>query len=418
MKQGKVFVIGGGLAGLSAALKLADAGAAVELSEAAPQAGGRCRSYFDPALEQVIDNGNHLVLSGNHATYEYLRMIGTENSLKGPESASASFMDMNTGARWTLQPNDGLLAWWVLVKNRRVPDTQPADYLESAKLIFARPDQTIPQVVSCKGALWEKLVHPFLHAALNTEPKNASAQLAGTVIRETFAKGGRAYRLRIATPNLSAAFIDPAIAHLRGKNVDITFGRRLQRIVRNGAVLALEFPDCTVPVSKNDCVILAVPPWTAEELLPDISAPDEFRAIVNAHFRITPNPGAAPMTGVIGGTAEWVFAFHDRVSVTVSAADALVDMEREKLAHLLWADVARVLELPSALPPWQIVKEKRATFAATPEQAAKRPQTATQWPNLFVAGDWTDTGLPATIEGAVRSGFKAARLALARNSYN
>jgi hydroxysqualene dehydroxylase len=188
--------------------------------------------------------------------------------------------------------------------------------------------------------------------------------------------------------------------------------------VRNGTVLALEFPDGTVPVSENDRVILAVPPWTAKELLPDISAPDEFRAIVNAHFRITPNPGAPPMTGVIGGTAEWVFAFHDRVSVTVSAADALVDMEREKLAHLLWADVARVLELPSALPPWQIVKEKRATFAATPEQAAKRPQTATRFPNLFLAGDWTDTGLPATIEGAVRSGFKAARLALARNSYN
>jgi uncharacterized protein with NAD-binding domain and iron-sulfur cluster len=84
----------------------------------------------------------------------------------------------------------------------------------------------------------------------------------------------------------------------------------------------------------------------------------------------------------------------------------------------LWGDVAKVLGLPSALPPWQIVKEKRATFAATPEQNALRPDAKTRWPNMFLAGDWTQTGLPATIEGSVRSGFKAARLALSRNSYN
>jgi monoamine oxidase len=122
------------------------------------------------------------------------------------------------------------------------------------------------------------------------------------------------------------------------------------------------------------------------------------------------------MVGVIGGTADWVFAFEDRISVTVSNADALVDRDREQLAEMLWADVAKIHGLPAELPPWQIVKEKRATFAATPEQEQKRPPAKTQWRNLFLAGDWTDTGLPATIEGAIRSGHKAAHLALRRAS--
>jgi hypothetical protein len=124
--------------------------------------------------------------------------------------------------------------------------------------------------------------------------------------------------------------------------------------------------------------------------------------------------GAPRMIGVIGGTVEWIFAFDNRISVTVSGADRLVEMEREALADLLWRDVAAVYSLPPGLPPWQIVKEKRATFAATPEQNAKRPRAQTPWRNLVLAGDWVQTGLPATIEGALRSGEHAADLAMRR----
>ena len=119
------------------------------------------------------------------------------------------------------------------------------------------------------------------------------------------------------------------------------------------------------------------------------------------------------MLGIIGGTAEWVFAFPDRISVTVSCADAIVDRDREDLAKTLWRDVAAAHNLSAELPPWQIVKERRATFAATLEQARLRAKAQTRWGNLFLAGDWTHTGLPATIEGAVRSGHRAAELAIA-----
>jgi uncharacterized protein with NAD-binding domain and iron-sulfur cluster len=118
------------------------------------------------------------------------------------------------------------------------------------------------------------------------------------------------------------------------------------------------------------------------------------------------------MLGVIGGTAEWIFAFDDRISVTVSCADAIVDQDREALAATIWADVVKALNITAPMPAWQIVKEKRATFAATPAQDARRPQQKTRWRNLFLAGDWVQTGLPATIEGALRSGETAAALAL------
>jgi squalene-associated FAD-dependent desaturase len=411
------YVIGAGLAGLSAAVALAGKGMHVEVSESAGQAGGRCRSYFDAGLGMTIDNGNHLVLSGNASTMHYLRSIGAQNALVGPDNANANFIDLKTGKRWTIKPSDGPIPYWLFDKDARVPGTHTLDYLELGKLLLANGDQTVGDVLSCKGPLWDRLLEPFFLAALNTKPEIGSAALAAQLVRETFAKGGRAFRPRIAHPTLAAAFIEPAANYLSGKGARVRLGERLKTITFDmDRVIALEIADRTQPISEDDVVVLATPPWVTGELLPDVPVPDEFTAIVNAHFKIEPPPSAPGMLGLIGGTAEWVFAFPDRISVTVSGADRLVDMGREELAQLLWRDVAKVHGLPEALPPWQIVKEKRATFAATPAQAKKRAKTQTRWKNLVLAGDWTDTGLPATIEGAVRSGHKAAELAFSRRA--
>jgi squalene-associated FAD-dependent desaturase len=413
MTHGRAYVIGAGLAGLSASVALAANGIAVELIEAAPQAGGRCRSYFDATLGQVIDNGNHFVLTGNHATMNYLRAIGAEAGLEGPDKARTSFVDIRSGERWTIAPNDSALPLWLFDGNARVPGTKPSDYLEIAKLLRPNHNRAIADVLTCEGPLWERLLRPFFLGALNTEPEVASAALAGALVRETFARGGRAYRTRIAHPTLASVFVDPAVRYLQNSGATIRLGERLRRIVLDReSVVALEVQGAILPVGRQDTVVLSTPPWVTSELLPGTPAPDEFSAIVNAHFRIAPPSEVPGMLGIIGGTAEWVFAFADRISVTISGADRLIDQDREELAGILWQDVCAAHDRVRELPEWQIVKEKRATFRATPEQASKRASAETLWRGLFLAGDWTDTGLPATIEGAIRSGNKAAALAL------
>ncbi len=175
---------------------------------------------------------------------------------------------------------------------------------------------------------------------------------------------------------------------------------------------ALRFAGATRTVGRNDRVVLALPPHAANTVMSEPVAPTQQHAIVNAHFRIDRPaglPGGAPLLGLVGGTAQWLFQRGDVISVTVSAADALVRQDPDRIARLLWGDVARALRLPPGPPPpCRVIKERRATFAQTPAQAIRRHGTRTGLDNLYLAGDWTDTGLPATIEGAVRSGRAAA----------
>ncbi len=408
----RAHVVGAGLAGLSASVALARAGYEVHLWEGGAQAGGRCRSYHDPQLDMVIDNGNHLVLSGNRAVLDYLETIGASHRLTGPARARLDFHDLRDGASWRIEPGNGAVPVWVLDKGKRVPGTRPGDYLALARLMTARGDKTVGATIRTRGALWDRLIEPFLVAALNTPAREGSAALAGAVIRETLARGGRACRPLVATPTLAAAFVDPAIAWLRRNDATIRLGRRLKTFeIADGRVAALIFAGGRETVARDEPVVLAVPAWVATGLLPDLKVPTAHNAIVNAHYRIAPPAGLRPIVGVIGGTAEWIFAFHDRLSVTISAADRFVETDREDLARAIWADVARVHDLADPMPRWQIVREKRATFAATPEQDALRPRVATMHDNLFLCGDWTRTGLPATIEAAIRSGGVAARAA-------
>jgi hypothetical protein len=280
-------------------------------------------------------------------------------------------------------------------------------------LLHAR-GETLGDALPEQGAVRDRLLYPVLLAALNTKPEIATAKLVVAVLRETLAKGGKAYMPRIASPTLAAAFVDPAVSFVKARGGVFRFGQRLRSVgFGTAGARVLELADTQLPLAERDRVIVAVPPWVVKPLLADIATPDEYRAIVSGHFGIAPPPGAAPITGVIGADVEWIFTFPDRVSVTVSDADRFNDTDRAELAALFWRDVAKAFGLAAQLPPWQIVKEKRATFAAIPEQERKRPGAKTQWPNLFLAGDWTDTGLPATIEGAVRSGHRAAQLALA-----
>lgn len=407
-----VHIIGAGLAGLACAIRLVGEGRRVVVHEAARMAGGRCRSYYDSSLDLVIDNGNHLLLSGNRAARDYARRIGAEEELVGPDDCVFDFLDTTTGESWRLRPNASRLPWWIFAPSRRVPGTRARDYLGALGILRARDGATIGEAMDCSGLLYERLWGPVLLSALNTDPREASAALAAAVLRETLAAGGAACRPLVARRGLGSAFIEPALATLRAHGGELRYGARLRGIeFSQDRATALNFGEHRVELGENDRLVLAVPPWAAQELTPGLEAPDEFRGIVNAHFKIAPPKDQPLLIGMIGSLSEWLFAFGDRLSVTISGADRLMDEPRESLAERIWAEVAAATGLPADLPPWQIVKEKRATFAATPRQQARRPGAKTRWRNLFLAGDWTATGLPATIEGAIGSGYKAAELA-------
>jgi hydroxysqualene dehydroxylase len=422
-----VHIIGAGLSGLSAAVKRATAGDRVVVHEATAFAGGRCRSYHDASIGMTIDNGNHLLLSGNRAALDFLRAIGSANRLIGPPAAEFPFVDRKTGARWTLRFNDSRLPLWIFGSSRRVPDTRAIDYLPLARLLWPGARKRVGEVIAGKGPLYERLIEPLLLAALNIDPPLGSARLAAAVVRETLGAGGRACRPLIARDGLAATLIDPALEYLRQRGVVIRFEDQL-RAMRFGTqcVEALDFGTETIALANSDVLILAVPPYAAASLIRGLTVPSEFCAIVNAHFRVDPPADQPPILGVLNATTQWIFAFPGRLSVTVSAGDRLLDTPREELARTIWAEVAEATalsaalspvlrltlppSLPPSLPPWQIVRERRATFAATPAQDRRRPGAQTAWRNLFLAGDWTNTGLPATIEGAIRSGNRAAEL--------
>ncbi|KAB1076344.1 hydroxysqualene dehydroxylase HpnE [Methylobacterium planeticum] len=417
--MGTIHVVGAGLAGLSAAVSLAERGANVVLHEAAKQAGGRCRSYNDPTLGLTIDNGNHLLLSGNTDSLAFMRTIGAPaEALTGPDEAAFDFADLRSGERWRLRPNAGRLPWWILSRARRVPGSRARDYLAPLGILKAaagKPEGqggTIGESMACEGVLYERLWHPVLLAALNTDPRESDVGLAARILRETLGAGGSACRPLVAVGGLSVAFVDPAVAHLGRKGAEIRFGRRLRGLTFGaGRIARLDFNDAPVDLGPDDSVVLALPPWVAAEILPGLAAPRSFRSIVNAHFAVAPKPGSPLLLGVVNGLTEWLFAYPDRYSVTISGADRLLETPREDLARQIWSEIATLSNLAPELPSWQIVKEKRATFAATPEEAARRPGAATNYENLVLAGDWTATGLPSTIEGAIRSG-KTAALAL------
>ncbi|HWF94393.1 MAG TPA: hydroxysqualene dehydroxylase HpnE [Xanthobacteraceae bacterium] len=406
-----IHIIGAGLAGLAAAVALSKRGRPVVLHEATTFAGGRCRSYHDAALDMTIDNGNHLLLSANRAALAFLRDIGAAHRLPLPPEAAFHFIDLKSRERWTLRMNAGRVPWWILDSARRVPGTRALDYLKLAPLLFPPARKPIAEVIACSGPLYDRLVQPVLLAALNIAPPLGSAKLAGAVIRETLAAGGAACRPLIAREGLGITLIEPALAYLAQQQAEVRLGHQLHALRFAGdRVAALDFGTESITLAQDDTIVLAVPPYAATALVPDLEAPNEFRAIVNAHFRIEPPPGQPAILGVINATTEWIFAFAGRLSVTVSAGDRLIDTPRETLARTLWDEVKAATGLSAALPPWQIVRERRATFAATPAQDARRPGAGTRWRNLVLAGDWTDTGLPATIEGAIRSGNRAAEL--------
>ena len=416
-----VHVIGAGMAGLSCAVELVKARQRVVLWEAAAHAGGRCRSFHDATLDRTIDNGNHLILGANPAVFAYLETVGARDGLAGQERAAFPFVDLRSGERWTVRPNAGPLPWWIVAPGRRVPGSRVRHYLAGLALARSRDGDTAADRLRGTGPLLERLWEPLTVAVLNASVEEASARLLWPVLRLTFGQGEAACRAYLTRKGLGPDLVEPGVLYVERGGGQLHYNRRLRAIRLDGrTVTALDFAgnggDAAAAFAPGDVAVLAVTPQVCTQLLPEVPAPLETRPIVNAHFRLdrpVPMPGGSAILGVVGGTAQWIFARGDIASVTVSAAGALAERPAAEIAATLWSDVSQALDYRTpATPAVRIVKEKRATFAQIPAALPLRPPAKTRYRNLFLAGDWTATGLPATIEGAVRSGVTAAQHAL------
>jgi squalene-associated FAD-dependent desaturase len=417
MQRPIVHIVGAGFSGLAAAVRLsAEPTCEVVVHEGAMQAGGRRRSYLDETANALVDNGNYLLLSGDTSTFAFVDAVGAREQFETLPCSELGFVDMASGQRWSLRPNEGRFPWWLLSAERRAPNSRLLDYWSIVRMLRARPAAALGDVIECTGPMYERVWRPLLLAALNTDPKVASAALAAAPLRELLAHGGRGAHVYLPRNGLSRALIEPALRCIRRRGSQPRFGRRLQAIeIEEGRVDRLEFEHDSVRLGPRDSVVLAVPAHAARTLLPTLTTPQTFNATLTAHFAIAPPARQPRVLGVINGTINWIFAWPDRVSATINCANNLVDAPREQLASEIWREVAALTGHSDALPSWRIVRQRRATFSATAEEAARRPTTETPWNNLFLAGAYVQNGRPAAgLESTIRSGQSAAIAVIAR----
>jgi len=411
-------IIGAGMAGLSAAVRLRKAGFGVTLYEAAPHAGGRCRSFYDKILDATIDNGAHLMLSGNTDILAYLELIGAGQEVFFSDRAQFEFLDVKTDQAWTIDLGQGqgkraLLAW-LFDANRRPPGVGPWTLLREVVALKMASGKTVATCLDISTSHFRSFWEPLCIGVLNAKPEDAAAELLWAVFAETVMLGGWAARPLFTRNGLGAALVDPALKTLKKSGAKIHLGQRVGGLnFIRGRVSSLTHAHGTEVISEQDVVIMAVPHFVIKGLMGEALSPQDSHAIINTHFRLK-DATKTGLKGVVGSDVHWLFTRGHIASVTMSAADEWLNKGAQDIAQALWPDVVKVLGLDDqTLPAYRVIKERRATFAQHPKTLALRANTKTRYDNLFLAGDWTNTGLPATIEGAVRSGRKAAEAVLA-----
>jgi hypothetical protein len=395
-------VVGAGVAGLAGALLLAKAGHRVAIHEAAPAPGGRAR-----ALPDGTDNGTHALLGANRVALRFLGAIGARDAWIEPEPLGLPVLDLaDHQARCVaLSP----LGW--TRGARRPGGLTLGGLLALMRLALPGADRTVAAAFAAHPALLRTLVEPLTVAALNTPAEEASARLLGIVLRRLALPG--AAKLFVASRGLGPDLVAPAVATLACHGATLRGGARLRAIARqDGRATALDFGEETILLQPEDEVLLAVPPWEAARLLPDVPVPDRHAPILNLHFAHE-TEGPVRFIGLLGGLEHWVLVRPGGVAVTVSAADDSVSLSDDVAAVRIWPEVREAAlsfglpgDWPVAPPRARAVRERRATprHGVAPRPRPPRRPLA----NVALAGDWTLPDLPATIEAAVRSGETAA----------
>jgi hydroxysqualene dehydroxylase len=429
-------VVGGGWAGLCAALALCDRGVEVQLFEKRAILGGRAYSYRAREAGHAVDNGQHLLMGCYRAALRFLQRIGARDRIEVQPRMRVPFVHPERGtaifqcaaAPSPLHLTLGAMSYSHLSPAERLQLVLGGlrialRYRGGSSATVADALAAVDQNANLRSCFW----HPLAIAVLNELPEHASADLFAEVLRRVFFARASASQIVFPRVGLSELCAEPAAHAIERAGGEVQTGPAVQGIaVENGRVAGVSIAG-RAPV-RADAVILAVPPAALSSLLPAalsrapaLRGAAELRAapIVSIHFWFQQTFAAPRMAGFLDGPIHWLFTPPMQpesgryVTLVVSGAHDLVARAPVDVAQIARAELdrylpqARGLELADSL----VVKEPQATFAATPQEQRHRAATATPLPNLFLAGDWTATGLPATLESAVVSGERAAAAA-------
>jgi squalene-associated FAD-dependent desaturase len=446
-----VVVIGGGFAGLSAATRLVEAGARVTLLEKRGQLGGRAYSVTDEATGDIVDNGQHLFMGCYRATRAFLARIGTADKLALQERLRLAFVDGDTGKASKLAslrlPGPlsllaGLFGFSSLPWRDKLAmlKVAAAIQLPSRLLPPATDWETVDAWLDRLGqsqAARRAFFHPLALATLNDDPRTASAKLLEAVLREAFfvgpASGGDA-RIGLASVGLSDLYVDDARAWLQARGATVRLGAGVERIlVENGVARGVGLRGGEKIAA--DAVIAACPPAALIAVVdPEVREGEPWWAgleklqtspIVSLHLWLDRLVTDEAIIGCVGSPLHWIFHRNQLVrvrdpqkshlSLVVSAARGLIDRPSDEIVQTLVGELQRLV--PGAAGARvlhaRLIKERDATIAHTAGTEGLRPRSQSPVEGLFAAGDYVRTGLPATIESAVRAADAAADLALA-----
>jgi squalene-associated FAD-dependent desaturase len=427
----RIAIIGAGTSGLAAAVKLYSSDSprqiATTIFESRREAGGRTRSFSDSETGDTLDNGQHLLMGCYTSTLEYLRAIGSEHLLQKQNSLELPIMLPSEHRMSTIKLPSylpvplNLLAGLLQTDLLHHYEKLAAMRFGLGMMMFRYDKHTANS--SCAElfrfthqpvTLIEKLWKPIVIGTMNLPPEKASAQVFLHTMRLIFFHSKKFSSLLFPKVGLSDLLIHPALEYLSDHGSEIRYGQNIQSLKAGNNMISLETSDGN---NVFDALIFAGNYHDASFLPAEIldTIPDvRYSPIANAYFWTDKKILGLPICGFIGTTLEWCFTkptHHsaELLACTKSAADELMQKDSEEITKILWNDIQRSFPCNDAqLLRSVIIKEKRATPLLNAELQQSRPKTKTSIPNLYLAGDLVQNGLPMTIEGAVRNGQKAA----------